>query len=473
MKKIFHTLILLLNSFSVFSQNENSTKQLEELISTSVIKVVTLLENEISNNPAVILNSKNEPSLNKFMFLTSKIILEEQKEVLDMFAKEVLTKEEYKHFNELSIEIKLDTKLPLSTAENRIVYDNKFIINCFVRQSIQKKINSYDLLYYNASSQFENNLFPDYLDIENLDINLMLKSGIMFLANGINTMLTNFFFIMHEFYHLHYEINKKELFSAISELQADMFAFDKLKLLIENMDDDDDVVVFVDDEILNQTFGEMISSNEEFKCKKNKIIGDSITMGSYLAPLIGLSFIDLLGKWHINQWTTEPDLLNIDLARYKQFVELALSNYKCEQDNDNVSCCRFLQLINNEEYLFFFQNLTKSNSVLFRNAEPVKENIISLMPQNPTFVCFSIGTHYMTIKNYDKAIKFFLLANSFDTTEMSVLCNMLCNDVYRLYFKDIEQANHYLSIAKQLNEKTPALSDEIINRNYTGVVINE
>jgi hypothetical protein len=79
----------------------------------------------------------------------------------------------------------------------------------------------------------------------------------------------------------------------------------------------------------------------------------------------------------------------------------------------------------------------------------------------------------MRIKNYDKAVKFFSLVNSFDTTEISVLCNMLCNDIYRLHFKDITQADYYLSIARQLNEKMPTLGKRIIDRDYTGVLINE
>jgi hypothetical protein len=470
MKKVFYILILLLlNPVTVFSQDENISGQFEDAFNSGIIKAVTLLEKEISKNPAVILNSKNEPSLNKFMFLLSKILLDEQKELLSMLAKEALNEEEYKHFNELNIEIKLDTELPLSTVENRIIYDNKFILASFIRQSIQNKINSYELLYYNVSSQFENNIFPDYLDVENLDTDIM-QSGIMsIMARTVTTVLTNFFFIMHEFYHSHYEMNGKELLSTASELQADMFAFNKLKHLMDKNTD----YALINDEDLNQTGDGMTFFKDNFKCKKNRMIGDGITAGSYLAPLTGISLIDILGKWHINQWLTEPDLLNIDLARYKQLVELALSNYKCEQDNNNVFCCRFLELANNEEYLFVSQNLTKSKSVLSRNAEPVKENIISLMPQNPTFACFSIGSHYMHVKNYDKAIKFFRLVNSFDSTEMSVLCNMLCNDIYRLYFKDTEQADYYLSIAKQLNDKIPAVSKKIINRDYTGVSINE
>jgi hypothetical protein len=487
MKRLFILILIFVFPFySGIAQNTNSMlseeerREMETIVENAPIEFFQLLEKEIANKPDVLKNINGEYSLNKFKILMSKILLEQQLPLLNLMAKEVLTKTEYGHYRKLDIRIdeKGEYSIPVITTGNLIMYDRKWIIDASCAQLFARELSNMEFMYYYISSNFENNPTPDYLDVTSFDASRFSNNMLQFLAIMVEQMNMSFLILMHEFYHSCYDKNdSSDCFDC--ELNADQFALEKLKMFWDIKTDHETLsneeLQQQMAEILNENIWNSIVSND--KCRYRRLLGKDITMGSYMAPLTGISFADFLIKRDLNVLLANINPLKLDLLRAKQFVNMATSYYKCEADSSNIFCCAWHEKLKDIHGMEMLYNTYNNDAISLVNnitsIMPTEEDILKIMPQNPTSLCFQIACYYLYTKDYDKSVQFFSLVNSFEVTEFSILCNMLCNDVYRLKIMDISKADFYLETARKQNEKIPTIGEKIINRNYANISIYE
>ena len=421
------------------------------------------IENDLNKDSTLFFDKYGNYSTEKVMYYLSGIILHEQINIFSEFAKNVLTSSEYKQYKKLIISVSPSSKIPVLTLNKNIEFDNNWILS-FTTQSLLKQcmeFNNYEYMYYLESSKIENDIFPSYI------MKLFTTDNVFnYLGSLMSQAFLNFFIIMHEFYHSYYDKNPTS--TIIRELKADSFAISKC---LNYFDVDEKINESELLKLLESAYGkekiEIILNSKDECSKYKKLIGDNnITAGEFFISQLGKAFIDVFNYRDINLILTNPEVIEIDLARTYQFNKISKKLLHCNVDSLNIFCCLSAKEIVQMEDIKNIISQFK-NPEYYRKLKIDKNTFKSISPQNPSFISYQLGCYYLNLQDYKNAINYFSSANLFDEpTTTSILCNLICSDLYRYVEteKNSVKAKYYYEKAKEQNIIYPILQDKIINR---------